>query len=243
MEWKCFQGRTSCAFVCLCVSLWINMAWGDDFSLWAAMTFALPGVEEHEAESDRLWEHLSLWLQATGICGCFVKAPPLYVMFFSPPRLLHTPFLSTLFLASWLSHSHILPSLLCFMLPQPTVYLYLFPSLCTSLLLFFLFSLRLWGWSPWGEQVEGLQLSGAVFSWCWRMSSCAAPWQGLSKPSRCFRYTHTSRRIHALSWIIHFVFTGPQNTRWGERRWGEKDLSWGEKKQELLSETRESASL
>lgn len=52
------------------------------------MTFALPGVEEHEAESDRLCEHLSLRLQATGPCGWFVKAP-LYVMFSLP--LCHPP--------------------------------------------------------------------------------------------------------------------------------------------------------
>lgn len=37
------------AFLCVCV--WINVALGD-FSLWVAMTFALPGVEEREADSD-----------------------------------------------------------------------------------------------------------------------------------------------------------------------------------------------
>lgn len=93
-----------------------------------------------------------MWLLCQSSTVCNVLPLPL-----PPPRLLHTPFLSTLFLASWLSHSHILPSLLCFMLPQPTVYLYLFPSLCTSLLLFFFhFSPRLRGWSPWGGAGKGL---------------------------------------------------------------------------------------
>lgn len=208
------------------------MAWGDGFSLWAAMTFALPGVEEHEAESDRLCEHLSLWLQATGLCGWFVKAP-LYVMF--PLSLSHPPASFTLPfspLSSWPADCRTATSSPVFSAScyhgQLFTFIFFHPSAPASCF-FFLFSPRLRGWSPWGDQVGGLQVSAAVFGWRWRMSSCAAPWQGLSKPSRCFRYMHTSRRIHALSWIIHFVFTGPQNTRRGERGWGEKDLSWGEK--------------
>ena len=48
-----------------CVCVWINVAPGDS-GLWVAMTFALPGVEEREAYSDRVCEQLSHLLQATG---------------------------------------------------------------------------------------------------------------------------------------------------------------------------------
>lgn len=48
---------------CLCVGVRINLAQGD-FSLRVAMTFALLGVEEREADCDGVCEHLSHLLQA-----------------------------------------------------------------------------------------------------------------------------------------------------------------------------------
>lgn len=140
----------------MCVCVYVNKCGlRSDFSLWAAMTFALPGVEEHEADSDRLCEQLSHFTPGHGLCGWFVKAW-LYVMFCLP--LSHPLASSTLpfsLLFSWPNdcRSHIPSDPLCFMLPQPTVYLYLFPSLCTSLLFFF--------WSPRGGQV------GLADDWQW----------------------------------------------------------------------------
>lgn len=130
------------------VYVWINLAPGD-FSLWVAMTFALPGVEEREADSDGVCEQLSHLLQAMGyvaglskltVCNAPLPSlpashpPSLSVINLPPPPSSFT--LPSLLLFSWPNDclGPILSDPLCFMLPQPTVYLYLSPSLCPSLL-------------------------------------------------------------------------------------------------------------
>lgn len=127
------------------------------------MTFALPGVEEREADSDGVCEQLSHLLQAMGYVAGLSK---LTVCNALPPscRLSHLPTLPpplflphsfSLYFFSWPTDcfSHILSAPLCFMLPQSTVYLS--PTLCPSLLFFFQCgSLR-------GEQV------GLADGWKW----------------------------------------------------------------------------
>lgn len=110
------------------------------------MTFALPGVEEREADSDGVCEQLSHLLQATGyveglskltVCNALPPSlPPSLSVVTLPPSLSLPRSLSSLL--SWPTDclSHILSDPLCFMLPQPAAYLYLSPSLCPSLLFF-----------------------------------------------------------------------------------------------------------
>lgn len=95
------------------VYLWINVALGD-FSLRVAMTFALPGVEEREADSDGVCEQLSHLLQAMGyvagsskltVCNALppslhASRPPSFLsLTYHPPFFFYAPFPSTFFLA------------------------------------------------------------------------------------------------------------------------------------------------
>lgn len=116
------------------------------------MTFALPGVEEREADSDGVSEQLSHLLQAMGYVAGLSKLTVCNVLplplshpltdsptFFFCRHSASLPFSSTLpfsLLFSWPTDclSRILSDPLCFTLPQPAAYLYLSPSLCPSLL-------------------------------------------------------------------------------------------------------------
>lgn len=101
------------------------------------MTFALPGVEEHEADSDGVCEQLSHLLQATGyvaalskltVCNTLPPSCPPFCLLFQlpflsslchPPLFFHASSRATFF---WPSDclSYILSDQFCFILSQPT---------------------------------------------------------------------------------------------------------------------------
>lgn len=142
-----------------------------------------------------------------------------------PPFFFHAPLLPTFFLVHWLSQPHpFWPSLL-HATSANCLPLSLSPPLPLPSFFPVWLSKREAGRACWWPAVD--------FTGCLWMSSCRALWQGLLKPSGCFRYMHTLNWIHAHPALygheLFTLFSLGWSTRDGVRGGGVKEI-WAEER-------------